>query len=449
MKRRIKFILYLLPLICFFSNLSSGQGKVEGELVVSVNEFLNSIGACVHVQHGQNSAKMADILKYTGIRNIRDGADRNYNMSGLILLHKLVGVHVVIGPGSGARDADLTATIAMAHELHKNGALLAIEGPNEPNNFGGVTYQGQKTGVTTGTWLPAAKFQRDLYIEIKQDSVLKNYPVFGISEVGAETDNAGLQFLTIPQGAGTLMPDGVKFADYANVHNYMYHDAMWPGNPHDNQVWNAADPSSACKADGLYNNHGRTWRKHYPGYSEADLLTLPRVTTETGVRVGGYEGKITEEVQGNNYLNLYLAQFKRGWSYTFIYEFLDDPDGSFGFYESDYITARKSAFYLHNLTGILADSISLPSPGRLNYTIVNQPETTHSLLMQKNNGIFELVIWSERVNGSDNINVDLGHRYRSVKIYDPTIGINPVKSLKQKSSIELNVSNHPVIIEIT
>ena len=69
--------------------------------------------------------------------------------------------------------------------------------------------------------------------------------------------------------------------------------------------------------------------------------------------------------------------------------------------------------------------------------------------MQKSNGIFELVIWSERVSGSDNINVDLGRRYRSVKIYDPTIGINPVKSLKQKSSVELNVSNHPVIIEIT
>ena len=192
--------------------------------------------------------------------------------------------------------------------------------------------------------MPAAKFQRDLYNAIKQDSVLKNYPVFGISEVGAETDNTGLQFLTIPPGAGTLMPDGVKFADYANVHNYMYHDAMWPGNPHDNQVWNAADPSSACNADGLYNNHGTTWRKHYPGYSEADLLNLPRVTTETGVRVGEYKGLITEEVQGNNYLNLYLAQFKRGWSHTFIYEFLDDPDGSFGFYKIDYVTARKSAF---------------------------------------------------------------------------------------------------------
>lgn len=153
--------------------------KIEGELAVSANEFLNSIGVCVHVQHGQNASKMAEILKYTGIRNIRDGADRNYNTSGLILLHKKAGVHVVIGPGSGAHDVDLQATIVMARELHENGALLAIEGPNEPNNFGGVTYQGEKTGISTGSWLPTAKFQRDLYSAVKQDAVLKNFRFSG------------------------------------------------------------------------------------------------------------------------------------------------------------------------------------------------------------------------------------------------------------------------------
>ena len=66
--------------------------------------------------------------------------------------------------------------------------------------------------------------------------------------------NLPWQFLTIPAGAGTLMPDDTRFADYANCHNYLTHPG-WPG-LHDNQTWGAADPSSACRVDGLCGNIG-------------------------------------------------------------------------------------------------------------------------------------------------------------------------------------------------
>ena len=39
----------------------------------------------------------------------------------------------------------------------------------------------------------------------------------------SKVDNVGLQFLTIPAGAETLLPEGTRFADSANVHNYIYH----------------------------------------------------------------------------------------------------------------------------------------------------------------------------------------------------------------------------------
>ena len=60
------------------------------------------------------------------------------------------------------------------------------------------------------------------------------------------------------------------------------------------KTWDAADPGPACKVDGLYGEYGRTWGRHFRGYSEAALVSLPRVTTETGVTVGG---PITEEIQ--------------------------------------------------------------------------------------------------------------------------------------------------------
>ncbi len=72
------------------------------------------------------------------------------------------------------------------------------------------------------TFLPVARWQREFYAKVKSDPVLQHYPVFHSSEAGgSEPDNVGLQFLTIPSGAGTLMPDGTRYADYANVHNYI------------------------------------------------------------------------------------------------------------------------------------------------------------------------------------------------------------------------------------
>ena len=189
--------------------------------------------------------------------------------------------------------------------------------------------------------MAVAKLQRDLYTAVKNDPLLKKYPVWSISEDGAEVDNVGLQFLTIPTGAGTLMPEGTQFADCANVHNYIYHPSS-PGLA-DNKTWNAADPSSACKVDGLFGNYGVTWSKHFRGYSDAELLKLPRVTTETGCTISG---QVTEEIQALNLLSMYLDQFKRGFSHTAVYLLRDRTDEkgnqSFGFFKPDY-TPRKAA----------------------------------------------------------------------------------------------------------
>ena len=332
-----------------------------------------------------------------------------------------------------------------ARQLASAGALLAMEGNNEPNNWG-VTYEGQRGG-RTNSWLPVAKLQRNLYRAVTSDLVLKDYPVWSLSENGAQEDNVGLQFLTIPAGAGTLMPDDTRFADYANCHNYLTHPG-WPG-LHDNQTWVAADPSSACRVDGLYGNYGLTWRRRFPGYSAAALLTLPRVTTETGVTL---EGAITEEVQARLYLSVYLDQFKRGWKHTAIYLLRDRTDErgnqTFGFYRPDY-TPRLAATYLHNLTTILADEGSGAPTGGLAYSIPDQPATVHDLLLQKGDGTFELVIWDERfTGGSDSITVNLGGTVATAKSFDPTIGTSALQNLTEVSSVGLTLSNHPVIIEV-
>jgi hypothetical protein len=176
-------------------------------------------------------------------------------------------------------------------------------------------------------------------------------------------------------------------------------------------------------------------------------VTLPRVTTETGWVTSG-TGAITEEQQGRVFLNLYLAAYKRGWAYTFIYMLRDDPaQGYWGLFDTGY-QPKRSGTYLHNLTSILADSASA-APGRLDYSIANEPPTVHDLLIQKSGGAFELVVWDERpAGGTDAVTVSLGSVRSAVKLYDPTTGTVPTKTLSNVSSVALTLSDHPVIIEV-
>jgi hypothetical protein len=441
MKHRM--ISAILRFSCLFlaAWVGSPVAIAEGTTAVSTVDFLNSIGVCVHVQHHQPAEKLVGPLKYTGIRNVRDGADGNFNVTGLLLLHQEAGVLVTFGPGSGAHEDSLPKTIVAGRELAVAGALLAIEGPNEPNNFGGITYQGQNS-TKLKSWIPVAKFQRDLYRAVKSDSLLKNYPVFGVSEAGAEDDNVGLQFLTIPNGAGTLMPDGTRYADFLNCHNYVCGQIK---GMIDNQATLAASTWPRAAIDHLYGNHGLTWRKKFQGYTESELDTQPKVTTETGWKTDNTPAG--DDRQGKVLLNTFLAQYKAGWKYTFIYEFTDDADGAFGFYKGDLTTPRKAAEYLHNLTSILADTGSLATPGHVNYSIPNRPATVHDLLMEKSDGTFEIAVWGERVIGSDEVSVNLGGNY-SVKVYDPTIGLTPSQTLDHVTSVPLTVSDHVLILEL-
>jgi hypothetical protein len=121
-------------------------------------------------------------------------------------------------------------------------------------------------------------------------------------------------------------------------------------------------------------------------------------------------------------------------------------DAGYGMFERDY-QPKRSATYLHNLTTILSDN-GISQPGRLKYTIPDQPVTVHDLLLRKSSGTFELVVWSEKADGTDNVTVDLGETHPSVKVYDPTIGVVPTQILTDAHTVALTLSDHPVIIEI-
>lgn len=421
---------------------------VNGVPSIRASDFLNSIGVTVHIKQGldTDTAKIVESISYAGIRNIRDdGTDSAQVMAKWIAVHNATGAKFVTLPFSVAGSANVARTIGMWKHLHAAGALLAAEGPNEPNNAN-VNYQGETSGFNT-TFLPVARFQRDLYAAVKADPALAGIPVFNSAGAGGpEPDNVGLQYLTIPTPlpAGVLMPAGTQYADYANVHNYVVGNGSKP--LQDNGPWLASDPLLNSRWDGIYGQYGITWRKKFRGYPIRQLGSLPRVTTETGWRTDGVNA-ISEDGQGKVFLNLFLDAYKRGYKYTFIYMLRDDPRGTgpWGLFHTDW-SPKLSGTYLHNLTTILADT-SAGKPGSMNYTIPDKPSTMHDLLLRKSNGRYYLAVWNERVNGSDSVTVDLGATFSTVNVYDPTLGASPDRTLANVITVPLTLSDHPVIIE--
>jgi hypothetical protein len=439
-----------------FDNVVLEVPDVEATTAVPANDFLNSIGVVTTFpDRGQPIDKTIEMVKYCGFRWVRGGIEGlsekgPTTIDTYLQLHKQTGVKFSWGLVSGGSDVE--KLIRTAKPLAATDALLAFEGNNEPNNWG-VKYQGEDGGGRAKSWMAVAKLQRDMYAAVKGDSALAKYPVWSISENGAQVDNVGLQFLEIPEGMETLLPAGTKFADFANVHNYIYH----PGSPNveDNKTWNAADPTSACKVDGLFGNYGTTWAKKFRGYTEAELMTLPRVTTETGTTIGG---QVTEEIHGRNLMSLYLAQFKRGYQHTAVYLLRDRTDEggnqAFGFYDREY-GKRKAAVYLHNLTTILSDdpkaatafaNTAANTAAKLKYTIRDQPATMHDLLLQKSDGALCLVVWNERVKGEDTVVIDLGEERRGVGVFDPTVGVDAVAKHEKARELKLTLSDHPLVL---
>ena len=82
------------------------------------------------------------------------------------LINRQTGVRLdLVGEG------DLEGTISTGKALAASGALMAFEGPNEPNNFP-ITYNGQ-SGGGTGSWAPVAQFQEALYRAVKSTPIYK------------------------------------------------------------------------------------------------------------------------------------------------------------------------------------------------------------------------------------------------------------------------------------
>jgi hypothetical protein len=421
------------------------------------NDFLQSLGACTHMIQGIDSPLGVQAgIRYLGIRNIReDGTTNRRLLSALCAIHSATGAMVDELPLGG----DLAHTQAQWEQLAACGALVAAEGPNEPNNFG-FSYKGNQcfSKDGNGTFLPCARFQAALYSMVHADPKLAGIPVWGMTTVGAEPDNVGVQWLKIPKGSNALMPDGTQYADVANTHNYVQGNGPSGQTLEDNQAFWAESVDRGGTCTGCFDVYGEywggaggsgqgTWAKSYP-INVLGQNQIPKVTTETGWNITKTPS-VSDDMRARLLTDVYLQAYKRGWSKTFIYLMFNHTGGDNGFGIMD-TPARPTLLgrYIHNLTSILADNSSSFSPGRVDCSFSGMPSTGYTMLMQKSNGKYELVIWGEAFASKlpSRVTINLGATY-PVKIYDITRGPTPIREPGRLTSVQLQLTDHAMIVE--
>jgi hypothetical protein len=269
--------------------------------------FVDSVGVAAHWTYldtpYKQAERVADLIEECGIRHVRSepspAAARLLAARGIRSTF-LVDINV-------RQPVPLTTQLDALRPLVAEGAVVAVEGPNEPDLFwtaSSLTYRGQ--GFPDGV----LAWQRELFQLVRQDPQLRHLtvigPAFGKTYWGGgHPFPAGSLAGVVDVGNLHLYPSGNPFADrqtYAGIREY-YRFSDFPSATLDRYPINLT-----------------TYR---PPFGDR-----PVVATEAGYstwRLGQ-----SEAVQARYLPRMYLEHFRLGITRTYVYEFVDEFDDSSG-----------------------------------------------------------------------------------------------------------------------
>lgn len=388
---------------------------------IKANALNGTFGVATHFNY--NDGQYADYnaaindLKYLGIDHVRD-AQPNPNFQGQGAIAAAANAGLKFTFTAGSLSPSDTVSQLHAFEQQHPGSIYAIEGPNEVNNFP-VSYNGQ-AGVAG-----AQAYQSALYDAVKADPLLKDLPV--------------LNYTNYPTTSGK--------SDWNNGHVY----------PSNGDQPGAIVAQAAAEMQSI--GSGKPFAITEGGYHTS--------LTANG-KGSSWEG-VDEPTQAKLTLNMYMDAAANGSKSTDMYQLLDayidgSADGSdqekhFGMFHTDG-TAKPVAVALHNLTTILKDNGSQGfDVTNINVKATGLPSTGEMLTTQKSDGSHQVIAWAEPDIWDQNANTpikapetavkfDFGQQYDTVQVFDPLKGADAVQTMHGVSSINVGVSDHPVVINL-
>ena len=433
--------------------------------------FTNALGVQIHMNYnsawGKPNVPYADTstveaaLAYlnpdgigTGVGTIRDTAYSN-ELSQLETLGS-AGYKLDLYVSYDSSHTSYSSEYAEIQTLVKAGDVRVVEGGLEVDGFGlvsGDTYTALNGKSYTG-WQAAVAMQQDVYNQFHTEVPVALFSLANPSD-GSATSAA-------VQAASQLGTSLSAIANYGNVHYYQH---------------NGDAPAAPSGGELAGTVHAET------GYTSG----LPYMITETGfddLNQSGTNYYGTPSVNAKYTLDLVLDAFKAGSSLTSIYELFDENYGytghsafedHWGLFNADG-TPKQSGVALHNMLTVLSDNGANAltfKPGSLSYGISGLPASGNSLLLEKANGVFDLVLWNDAnidTNGTlttaaaQSVSVALGN-VASVQVFDPmqnaaaeagrsdfavsTPALQAIASYQNATSLQVSLTDHPIILQIT
>nr|WP_321982987.1 hypothetical protein [uncultured Lichenicoccus sp.] len=397
--------------------------------------FLGTLGVDTHIPYTDggyaNIANVEADLADLGITNVRDGISDGVNGSAplstyVALAEKGTKFTFVIGAGGTMTTATLQAQLALYDQLNEAvpGSIVAVEGTNEINNAP-ITFNG--VGGEQG----AINLQEALYSAVHSDPNLAGVAVDYFTG-----------YDTVGNAAGPDPATTAGLADDDTQHPY-------PNNGQAPEAW--VTPTQSLGNESAATGFG------------------PAVFTETGYTTnGGTSGGVNADVQAKYTLDLLLDDAANGISRTYLYQLMDayqpgSPQGDDGYGLFDPSNAPKeAATAIHDLVSILADTganAASFTPTPLAYSVTGLPSTGNSISLEKSNGTYDIAVWNEPqiwneatgteiTAASTPVTVQLGQIYGSVEVFDPLVSTTAITTLSDVSSVQLAVTDHPLIVQV-
>jgi hypothetical protein len=393
--------------------------------------FDQSIGVNTHMSWLDagytNVAVVEASLAYLGVTHVRDSIPLVWDLSEYEAIAATGVKFDILSTSPVSIASDLAAINQLEQAVP--GSIASVEGVNE-FNLNTVIFD-NVSSLNDPAWIQL--YGPALYAAVRADPLLAGVPV-----IAASTGNAG---------AAQVAQEGKlsSFVNSSNWHEYF---------------GNGSQPAAGIA--------------YAVAEAESTAPGLPVTITETGYYTavdamdwGG--GGVTPAVQAILTVNDLLDAFHDGVQTTYLYELMDnisnpsstDLEDSFGLFYANG-TPKPAAIAIHNLTTILSDTganAATFQTGTLNATINGLPSTGNTMVLEKSNGAFDIVIWNEPTvwnettmtevfPASVSVTVNFGSTYGYVELFDPLQSSAPIETFTNVSSIQLSLSADPYIIEL-
>lgn len=382
-------------------------------------EFTASIGINTHITYTDGGYGKIDevskALAYLGITLLRDNVPNAQNLPRYQgMARSGFRFCFIVNGGDTTVIAQRVATFAASYP----GAVEALEGPNEVNNFA-FGYGGQ-TGTNA-----AIAYQSVLYSAIKATPALGAIPVYNYTDY----------------------PYHAAAADAMNLHTYPKYGAQ---------------PYAALSAD--------------LSRVQTLLAEKPRVITETGypqmANPQQWKGPaewnpLDEKTQAVLVLNTLLDASILGVQRVYLYQLLEaypdtqykDFDTRLGLFDINY-RPKAAATALRNLLLLLRDNAGTSTSFALRpppVTLRNLPPAARSLVLQRADGSDAVIIWNEeKIWDSKSrtpiavqpatITLSPNGGLRTLSVYDPVLRQDPIATHQAAERLELPLAERPLVV---